>query len=131
QPAPAHRGGAGQRRVVSGPEPLPSRDTVKRRAERFRRRLSRGHVALAAAGVFVIALLVGWGVSGALRIRIIQVEITAAERDIAALRARTITLTETIDRLRNDPGYLEKLAREEHGLVREGETVLKFPSRPK
>ena len=104
---------------------------MTRPAEHLRRRPSRLHVALTVAGLFVIAVLVGWGVSGALRIRAIQVEITAAERDIAALRARTATLTEVIDRLRNDPAYLEKLAREEHGLVREGETVLKFPSRPK
>jgi cell division protein FtsB len=33
-----------------------------------------------------------------------------------------------VDRLRNDPLYIEKLAREEMGMVREGETVLKFPS---
>ena len=32
--------------------------------------------------------------------------------------------------LRNDPAYVEKLAREELGMVREGETVLKFPSQP-
>ena len=94
-------------------------------------RRSRGHAALIAAGVFLLALLVGWGVSGAIRIRAIQMKITTTEREIAALRARTATLSDAIDRLRNDPAYLEKLAREEHGLVREGETVLKFPSRPK
>jgi cell division protein FtsB len=37
-------------------------------------------------------------------------------------------LTRTVDRLRHDPLYIEKLAREEMGMVREGETVLKFPS---
>ncbi len=95
------------------------------------RRLSRGQVALVGAGVLVIALLIAWGVGGALRIWTMQQEITAVERDIAALRARAAALTQTIDRLRNDPAYLEKLAREEHGLVREGDTVLKFPSKPK
>ena len=94
-------------------------------------RLSRTHVALAGAGALLIVLLVAWGVSGALRIRVVQHEIEATEHDIATLRARAALLTQTIDRLRNDPAYIEKLAREEHGLVREGETVLKFPSKPK
>jgi len=93
--------------------------------------VSRGRLAVVAAAVVVIALLVAWGTSGALRIRAIRQEITAAERDIETLRARATALTQTIDRLRNDPAYIEKLAREEHGLVREGETVLKFPSKPK
>ncbi len=30
---------------------------------------------------------------------------------------------------RNDPAYLERIAREERGMVRPGETVLKFPSK--
>jgi len=93
--------------------------------------VSRGRLAVVAAAVVVVALLVAWGTSGALRIRAVRQEITAAERDIETLRARATALTQTIDRLRNDPAYIEKLAREEHGLVREGETVLKFPSKPK
>jgi cell division protein FtsB len=35
---------------------------------------------------------------------------------------------QTVDRLRNDPHYIEKIAREDLGLVRQGDTVLKFPS---
>ena len=104
---------------------------MSRRPHTVWRRLSRGQVALAAAGALVIVLLVAWGVGGALRIWTTRQEITAVERDIATLRTRAGALTQTIDRLRNDPAYLEKLAREEHGLVREGDTVLKFPSKPK
>ena len=33
-----------------------------------------------------------------------------------------------MERLRHDPAFIEKLAREEFGYVRPGETVLKFPS---
>jgi cell division protein FtsB len=65
------------------------------------------------------------------RIRALEREIAAAERDIAALRSQAKRLTEAIDRLRNDPAYIEKLGREEHGLVRQGETILKFPPKPK
>ena len=84
-----------------------------------------------AVGVGLIALLGTYGVGGALRIRAIHGEIAAAEREIAVLRAQAEKLTVAIDRLRNDPAYIEKLGREEHGLVREGETILKFPPRGK
>src|SRR5207247_8231189 len=43
-------------------------------------------------------------------------------------RARTAELTRTAERRRTDPAYIAKLAREDLGYVREGETVLKSPS---
>jgi len=55
-------------------------------------------------------------------------EMDTMERDLVTLRARTDELTRTVERLRSDPAYIEKLAREDLGYVREGETVLKFPS---
>jgi cell division protein FtsB len=84
-----------------------------------------------AAAVVGSVVMGAWGVSGALRARTLQHEIEATEREIGAMKAQAARLTETIDRLRNDPAYIEKLAREEHGLVRQDETVLKFPPRPR
>jgi cell division protein FtsB len=55
-------------------------------------------------------------------------EIATMERDITTLRDRAADLSRTVERLRNDPAYVEKLAREEFGMVRPDETVLKFPS---
>ncbi len=88
---------------------------------------------LAAAVVLVVAGgLAVYGGSGVLRVRAMQEEIRQLEREVSTLRAQTEKLTGTIDKLRNDPAYIEKLAREDLGYVREGETVLKFPStRPK
>jgi cell division protein FtsB len=88
---------------------------------------------LAGMGAIALAAIVlgVWGASGAVRIRALEAEITATERDIAALRTQARRLTEAIDQLRNDPSYIEKLGREEHGLVRQGETILKFPAKPK
>jgi cell division protein FtsB len=63
-----------------------------------------------------------------LRVTHIRREIVTMEREITTLRARTEELTRTVERLRNDPAYVEKLAREEFGMVRPDETVLKFPS---
>jgi cell division protein FtsB len=88
-----------------------------------------------AAAAFVLVLAAGlvvYGGSGVLRVRAMQAEIHQLERELAALRTQSGKLTATIDKLRHDPAYIEKLAREDLGYVREGETVLKFPTtRPK
>jgi cell division protein FtsB len=63
-----------------------------------------------------------------LRVTQMRREISTMERDITTLRGRSEELTRTVDRLRNDPAFIEKLAREEFGMVRPDETVLKFPS---
>ena len=77
------------------------------------------------------ALVVGGvavGANGTMRVWQMQRELATLEQEIVRLRAQTQTLTQTVERLRNDPLYIEKLAREDLGYVREGETVLKFPS---
>jgi cell division protein FtsB len=88
-----------------------------------------------AAAVIVLVLAAGlavYGGSGILRVRAMQVEIHQLERELVTLRTQSDKLTATIDKLRHDPAYIEKLAREDLGYVREGETVLKFPAtRPK
>jgi cell division protein FtsB len=79
----------------------------------------------------MVALVIGGvavGASGMMRVWDMQRELEALERDIVQLRAETLRLTTTVEKLRNDPAYIEQLARETLGLVRPGETVLKFPS---
>jgi cell division protein FtsB len=81
-------------------------------------------------GVAVLVVAGGLAVFGAgalLRVSQMKAEMELQQREIAELRARTEALGRTVDRLRNDPSYIEKLAREDLGYVREGETVLKFP----
>ena len=93
------------------------------------RPLPRKVVVLVLAVLFVVGIAVG--VSGVLRIMAMQRELALIEADLGRLHARTQTLMVTVERLRNDPLYIEKLAREDLGYVREGETVLKFPSQPR
>jgi cell division protein FtsB len=93
--------------------------------------MSRRRLVGLGVAVVAVALLASWSVSGFLGVRAIQREIAGAELEIASLRTQAQSLARMIDQLRNDPAYIEKLAREEHGLVREGETVLKFPPKPK
>ena len=80
-----------------------------------------------AAIVIVVVALSAYGTRAVFRVSELRREMDAMERDLVTLRARTEELTQTVDRLRNDPAYIEKLAREDLGYVREGETVLKFP----
>jgi len=81
------------------------------------------------AGLVLLAAgLAVYGGHQVFRVRAMRGEIAAMERDIVTLRARADELTRTVDKLRNDPAYVEKLAREELGYVRPDETVLKFPT---
>jgi len=81
--------------------------------------------------ILMVVLAVGlavFGVKESVRAWQMRRDMQSAERELGALRAKQSELTRSVDRLRNDPLYIEKLAREEMGMVREGETVLKFPS---
>ncbi|PYN77172.1 MAG: hypothetical protein DMD96_23905 [Candidatus Rokuibacteriota bacterium] len=69
-----------------------------------------------------------FGVKESVRAWQLRRDMQTVEHELTTLRARQEQLTRTVDRLRTDPLYIEKLAREEMGMVREGETVLKFPS---
>jgi cell division protein FtsB len=84
-----------------------------------------------AGGVIVVLIALGlavYGSSSLLRVLQMRAEMEAMEKDVAALRRQTDQLAATVERLRTDPSFVEKLAREDLGLVREGDTVLKFPS---
>jgi cell division protein FtsB len=81
----------------------------------------------AALAVLTLGLAV-YGGNQVLRVTQLRRELEVMERDIVTLQARADELSRTVERLRNDPAYLEKLAREELGYVRPGETVLKFPA---
>jgi cell division protein FtsB len=82
----------------------------------------------ALGGLVLVAGLAVYATTGYVRVRQLRLEIDAMEKEMTALREQAATLATTIDRLRHDPDYLEKIAREEHGLARPGETILKFPS---
>lgn len=94
------------------------------------RALSRRRLGIA-VGVLLAASFAGFGVRESIHIWQMRRELQALERNVSTLTEKQKKLEEIAERLRSDPAYLEKLAREEVGMVREGETVLKFPSRPR
>jgi cell division protein FtsB len=55
-----------------------------------------------------------------------QHDVAVLVREIEALEQENARLHQEIQRLEHDTGYLEKIAREEIGLVRPGELVFEF-----
>ncbi len=82
---------------------------------------------LVAAVLLVLGLLATAGVKSYSDLGVARAEERRLLQEIADAKARIRTLTERIDRIENDPAMLERLAREELGLVREGDVVIVLP----
>ncbi len=83
--------------------------------------------------VGILAVLLGaavFGENGILHLRRLRTEVEALHRDVQALEAENERLSRGIVELRSDPAAVERIAREELGLVRPGERVLRFPRSP-
>ena len=87
-----------------------------------RRALVSAALGLVTAGLFV------FGGAGLVRVWQMKQGVAALELEIRTLRAEADRLTRTVDRLREDPALIEQIAREELGMVKGGEKVLKFPA---
>jgi cell division protein FtsB len=88
--------------------------------------VKRRALAGVAIGIVATGLLV-FGGAGAVRVWQLRQEVGALEREIQVLRVEADRLNRTVDRLREDPALVEQIAREDLGMVRPGENVLKFP----
>jgi cell division protein FtsB len=71
------------------------------------------------------------GDNGVLHLWRLRTELAALQRDVQALEAENERLSRIIGELRNNPAVIERIAREELGLVRPGERVLRFPRTPR
>ena len=84
--------------------------------------------ALRAATLAVIALaILGFGGQSLGRLWNMKREVDGLEREIAALRVETDRVSASVARLRSDPESIEQIAREELGLIKPGERILKLP----
>ncbi len=86
-----------------------------------RRALYAGLIALVGLAI------VGYGGQSLGRVWQMKREVDGLEREIAGLRAETERLSAAVAKLRSDPDSIERVAREELGLVKPGERVLKLP----
>jgi cell division protein FtsB len=80
------------------------------------------------SGFFLIAMMVltVWGKHGLLEVWSRQRHLVELAQEIDAIERENVKLSREIQRLRDDMGYIEKIAREELGLVRPGELVVEF-----
>lgn len=82
---------------------------------------------------FIIAIIIGilvivfvTGRKGLIRLMQLKIEESKLKSDIGKLNKNNVRLSEEIEKLQNDPKTIEKIAREELGLVKKGETIYKF-----
>ena len=90
----------------------------------------RRRVLLLTAFGAATVLVLGYGGQSLARVWHMKTEVEGLEREISTLRAETGRLTALVTRLRTDPDFIEQVAREDLGLVKPGEKVLKLPPSP-
>jgi cell division protein FtsB len=80
-------------------------------------------------GLLLLALLVHdiFGTHGYLAMRRTQQEIKKVHTDINQLNQENLQLEEEVKELKSDPHKIEKIARDELGLARPGEVIIKIP----
>lgn len=83
---------------------------------------------LMAGGVFLLLMmwLAVWGDRGLLAMWQSERDLILFDQQLVALEQENASLSEEIERLNTDLVYIEKIAREELGLVRPGEIVFEF-----
>jgi cell division protein FtsB len=81
-----------------------------------------------------LLLAVYWAVWGgeysALEVRQARAAREAEAAELVRIRAQIDSLDALADSLENDPAALERLARELHGMIREGEVLYRFVEPP-
>jgi cell division protein FtsB len=105
--------------------PGPSRRPAWPGLRRPGRPLRRRWVILAGLAALVVAAVLGD--RGLLELWRLRREITTLYGTVQDLEAENARLARQISALRDDPTEIERIAREELGLVRPGERVLRFP----
>ena len=83
---------------------------------------------LIVSSLFMLAMMAFtvWGDRGLLAMWRTQHDLDRLVREVEIVEQKNATLAREVQRLRSDLGYIEKIAREELGLVRPGEIVLEF-----
>ncbi len=77
----------------------------------------------------LVLLILGYtvlGEHGLVRLVRSQKQKNALLEDKQRLESENAELKKEIDRLQNDPDYIERVAREELGMVKKGELVIQF-----
>ena len=88
------------------------------------------HYAPYLMGVFVAVLLVHdiFGTHGYLAMRQKRLEIQKISQELEKLNKENLELQQDVQDLKSDPETIRKIAREEYGLARPNEKIIKLPA---
>ncbi len=83
-------------------------------------------------GILAVVLLMDniFGTHGLLAMRRMQREIAAVKKDLERMSEENRQLGQQVRELKSDPQLIEKIARDELGLARPGEVIIKIPQQP-
>ncbi|MBU0730757.1 MAG: septum formation initiator family protein [Proteobacteria bacterium] len=81
---------------------------------------------LSTVALIIVALFVIFSPFGILRYTRLQNDLQNITVDNSRLQNEIKGLQEEINRLTNDPSYIEKVAREQYGLIKENEILFDF-----
>ena len=87
------------------------------------------HYGPALLGLLVVVLVVHdiFGTHGYLAMRRTQQEIKKVNADVDQLNKENLQLEQEVKELKTDPHKIEKIARDELGLAKPGEVIIKIP----
>lgn len=87
------------------------------------------HYGATLLGLLLLALVVHdiFGTHGYLAMRRTQQEIKRVKTDIEQLNKENLQLADEVKDLKSDPRKIEKIARDELGLAKPGEVIIKIP----
>jgi cell division protein FtsB len=88
-------------------------------------------LALVFFAMFILLLVVILGDKGWVELRRLQHTHQALIKGNTLLTQENSKMYDTIDRLQNDPEYIENIARRELGMIRSNELIFKFNSESK
>ena len=119
----AGKRGTGRRETWPAPRKRATQRSVRRSTVILERALPIGILAVALIGAPVMI----FAPEGLPRLRAVEKELSDVEEDNAALRREIDSLRGNVARLRDDPAAIERIARDNLGLVRQTEVVFQFP----
>ena len=107
--------------------------TTKRRPQAAlveRQRSGRWKVLAVVAGLVGGCYLFIAGDSGLLELSTQRRELRRLEEHVASLEAQNDSLRQVLWSLENDPDYVEKVAREQYGMIKRGERLYRIQPQP-
>ena len=88
-----------------------------------------GWIVVGVLALLLVAAILGD--KGVLQLRRLRTEVETLHQQVQTLEAENERLSRAIGELRDNPSVIERIAREELGLVRPGESVVRFPRTPR